>query len=133
MRFTTAFAALAAAATTVSAGWLPPLLSPAGGETFKNGDTITITWDTSNYNSSANDFGKFFLGYKNEQGGTTVGQFVGRAASFGDEYKLWEGEDSVSFTVDIPTSVAALGQPIWTIVEFPTTDSQESGLFTVTA
>jgi hypothetical protein len=44
MRFTTAFAAIAVAAASVQASWLPALLSPQAGEVYENGSNITIKW-----------------------------------------------------------------------------------------
>ncbi|GAA6032414.1 hypothetical protein JCM8097_008163 [Rhodosporidiobolus ruineniae] len=136
MRFALTLATLAAVASSAAAGWLPPLLSPKVGDVYTVGDELTITWDTSAYNSTANSFGKFYLGYKGEDSSgnavTTVAQFVGRAASFGSQYDLWtEGENSLTFTIDIPSSVPALGGDNWVIYEFGGDAPQFSGEFTV--
>ncbi|GAA5851757.1 hypothetical protein JCM8547_001197 [Rhodosporidiobolus lusitaniae] len=137
MRLSSAVLALAAAASSVSAnGWLPALLTPQAGDVFQNGQNLTITWDTTGYNSSANDYAKFLLGYAppgTTDGSTTVAQFVGRAASFGNEYKLWEGENSVTFTLAVPSSNKYLSQQVWSIVEFPLDQQVQSGLFTIEA
>ncbi|GAA6008773.1 hypothetical protein JCM10207_001719 [Rhodosporidiobolus poonsookiae] len=134
MRFAFSASLLALAASTVqAAGWLPPLLTPAGGEVYKVGDNITITWDQSGYNDTASATGKFMLVYNSDDETQTVAQFVGKQSSYGDEYDLWTGDNSLSFQIDY-IGTAGLGQPIWSIVEFPLGEySQQSGYFTVNA
>ncbi|GAA6008873.1 hypothetical protein JCM10207_001753 [Rhodosporidiobolus poonsookiae] len=64
---------MAAAASVAQAGWLPPILTSAGGEVYKVGDSLTFTWDTTGYNAIASETGRFFLGYKSNSDSTTVG------------------------------------------------------------
>ncbi|GAA5851591.1 hypothetical protein JCM8547_001142 [Rhodosporidiobolus lusitaniae] len=137
MRFLTALTALAVAATSAHAGWLPAISSPATGAVYKNGDAMTITWDASSYNSTANEYGKFFLGYQAADAAddyTTVAQFVGTDASYGSEYPLWEGESSLTFTISISDGLSEyMGQQIWSLTEFGGDEDVQTGLFTIEA
>ncbi|GAA5851510.1 hypothetical protein JCM8547_001117 [Rhodosporidiobolus lusitaniae] len=135
MRFSAFFAPIALAASSVSAyGWLPAVLSPKEGDVYKNGANMTIVWDNTGYNSSANSYGKFFLGYT-DSGTTNVAQFVGKQSSYGDEYPLWEGSNSVTFQLDLSEGLSDyFGEQVWSITEFPLGDqSVTTGLFTVEA
>ncbi|GAA6008767.1 hypothetical protein JCM10207_001716 [Rhodosporidiobolus poonsookiae] len=135
LAFASTLVAVAASAVLAAPSWLPPLVAPAGGEVYKVGENITVSWDNTAFDEYVYNYGWFKLVYTLDDGTEKLAQYLGEGET-GSRHGLWTQDNVLTFPIKYE-GTEGLGEASWSVVEWIPVSTQAvpkySAKFTVVA